>query len=181
MGSPASTAVFGNAFYVEQSDQSSGIRVHMPGHGLTVDAEVALTGRVRTARTGERYIEAWSASALGPMSVGPLGLNARALGGGDWQYDPAAGAGQQGIAGAYGLNNIGLLVRAWGRVTSTAADYFTIDDGSSVNVKCVVPAGVILPDQDDYVSVTGISSCEKVGDDLHRLVRVRDQSDILPL
>ena len=89
------------------------------------------------------------------------------------------GAGQQGIIGASGLNNIGLLICTWGQVTSTGAGYFVIDDGSEVDVKCVVPAGVTPPSIGDYVGVTGISSCEMTGDDLYRLLRVRAQEDIV--
>ena len=61
----------------------------------------------------------------------------------------------------------------------TGYDAFTIDDGSGVDVKCIVPAGVTLPGVGGYVGVTGISSCEKIGEELHRLLRVREQADIV--
>ena len=92
--------------------------------------------------------------------------------------DSITGFGQRGITGAYGLNNVGLLIKTWGEVTSVGANEFTIDDGSDVDVKCIVPAGVTLPNPGDLVFVTGISSCERVGDDLHRLLRIRNQDDI---
>ena len=173
------SAVFEDFFYVEADNRESGIRVDTPAHGLAVGMRADLEGTVRTNADGERYIDATSAVQNGTGSVGPLGMTNRSLGGGDWQYDPPTGAGQKGIAGAHGLNNIGLLVGVWGQVTSTGADYFVIDDGSGVDVKCVVPTGVTLPAQDAHVSVTGISSCEKHGDDLHRLLRVRAQEDIV--
>ena len=104
----------------------------------------------------------------------------RSVGGGDF-LDSITGFGQRGITGGFGLNNIGLLVTTWGEVSSVGADSFIIDDGSGVDVRCVVPAGVTLPGVDNYVAVTGASSCEKVGDDLYRLLRVREQDDIVVL
>ncbi len=92
------------------------------------------------------------------------------------------------LVDAPGLNNIGLLVCTTGRVTYVGATYFYIDDGSGVSdstdhaaVRVFAP-GLSLPALDDYVRVTGISSCFKASpdsDDLCRLVRVRDQADIV--
>jgi hypothetical protein len=48
-----------------------------------------------------------------------------------------------------------------------------------ISVKVICPAGVTLPSLDARVSVTGISSCEKVGEVVRRVIRVRDASDIL--
>jgi len=42
---------------------------------------------------------------------------------------------------------------------------FTIDDGSG-SVKCVVSAGVTIDPNWRFVEVTGISSREKVGDEI---------------
>ncbi len=91
------------------------------------------------------------------------------------------------MKGGAGLNNIGLLTRAWGKVTGTGANYFYLDDGSALDdgsgclgVK-VLAEGLSIPGEGACVTVTGISSCFKDGDDLHRLVRVRDQADIAVL
>lgn len=40
---------------------------------------------------------------------------------------------------------------------------------------------VIIDPAWQYVIVTGISSCYKENDDLHRLILVRQQTDILPV
>jgi hypothetical protein len=91
----------------------------------------------------------------------PLVMTNKALGGGD--YEAALGFGQQGVLGGVGLNNIGLLVKTTGWVTekdtSASPAWFRIDDGSGVGVKVFgsVPSGT------PYVTVTGISSCEKPG------------------
>jgi hypothetical protein len=112
----------------------------------------------------------------------------RSIGGAGYFWNQnGENCGQQGITEAYGLNNIGLLVRTCGKVVQiepvsdpALPTWFKIDDGSGVNVKCVVPSGVTINPGWNYVGVTGISSCEKDGDDLYRLVRVREQSDIAP-
>jgi hypothetical protein len=129
---------------------------------------VDVTGLLRTNAAGERYIDSsGSVTPLGSGSVTPLGLSNAALGGGDWLYDSATGAGQRGVWGHKGLNNIGLLVKIWGKVTAANRGWFYVDDGSGVsdgtgNHGVYVDAqGQSLPDVGAYVSVTGISSCDR--------------------
>jgi hypothetical protein len=83
--------------------------------------------------------------------------------------------------------HVGLLVRTWGRVTEVEAaappappTWFTIDYDSRVGLKCALPAGVMVDPALDFVTVTGISSCE-TRDQFVRVVRVGSQDDILPL
>ena len=176
--SPIVSAAWDDVFYIEEDDRSSGIRVESVAHGFTEGDAVYVKGYLRTNPHDERYIEPVSITPMGSGGVAPLGMNNKWLGGGDFFYDAGPPiSGQRGITGASGLNNIGLLVKTWGEVTYVGADYFTIDDGSDVNVKCLVPAGVTLPNLGD-VSVTGISSCEKGHAELHRVLRIRDQNDI---
>ncbi len=186
-----STAIVAGAFpdffYIEVDDRSSGIRVEKAGHGMSEGMRADVEGSIETNSDGERYIAAATVSPGGSGSVAPVGLNNISLGGGDWFYNESTGAGQKGVAGGCGLNNIGLLIRTWGKVTYADADYFYLEDGSllddgsgNVGVK-VLAEGLILPAQDSYVQVTGISSCFKVGDDLHPLIRVRDSADIVVL
>jgi hypothetical protein len=82
------------------------------------------------------------------------------VGGEDWLYDSATGAGQRGATGGAGLNNVGLLVRTWGRVLSAGDGSLTITDGSSAGLKVdtsmlSAPAGA-----GDFVIVTGIVRIE---------------------
>ena len=167
------------AFYVEQSDRASGIQCRAdslldPGqcgviYGLmdTIDGERVLTNAAAV-------LESLS-TALIPE---PLGMGNHGVVGGTQGL-------QEGIFECSGLNNIGLLVRTWGQFTKLSETEFAVDDGSGVSVKCVVPAGVALdPDPQNpwqYVVVTGISSCYRDGDDLKRLLRVREQVDIVPV
>ena len=70
------------------------------------------------------------------------------------------------------------------KMTVEKGDIYIIPKGADIHFK-VDPSGplkklcVMMPAPDDYVGVTGVSSCEKVGGELHRLIRVREQTDIV--
>ena len=174
------TAAFQNYFYIESDDRVFGIRVEKIGHSFTQGARVNVSGTVQTNTNNERYISATSISSAGVGAVTPVGVTNKVLGGGSWNYNPTTGAGQEGITDSSGLNNVGLLVRTTGRFTYVNASTFSIDDGSGVHVKCVVPTGVTIQPGWTRVRVTGVSSCEKDGSNLRRLILVRSQSDITP-
>ncbi|MEI6914242.1 MAG: aryl-sulfate sulfotransferase, partial [Armatimonadota bacterium] len=170
------TAAFDSFFYAEASDRSYGIRVDKPSHGLTIGLKADIVGQIQTTPDGERTIAASSVSTVGSGSIRPAATCNRWIGGGQSGYQGAVAP--EGT----GLNNIGLLLLTWGQVTgideSNPETWFTIDDGSGINVKCVVPIGVTIDSSWQFATVTGISSCEKVGDELHRLLRVRSQEDL---
>ena len=175
------SAVFGDSFYVEVDDRTSGMLVKKPGHTLQAGSRARVVGYPATNSDSERFIDASTADSTGTGSVAALGMPNRSVGGGSFQL-------QSGITGASGLNNIGLLVSTYGKVKEiepvtepAMPTWFTIDDGSEVNVKCIVPSGVTIDPAWQYVRVTGVSSCEKVGAELHAVVRVRGQADILGL
>jgi hypothetical protein len=134
-------------------------------------------GTVQTNSSGERYVQADVIASAGSGEVRPVCMNNKSVGGGDWFYDPTGG-GQKGVQGGVGLNNIGLLVRTFGRVGLTGPDFYYIDDGSNVGfgtpfagVKVQVLPGVSIPPSGYPMwIVTGISSCYRLGDDLQRLI-----------
>jgi len=142
-----------------------------------------VTGNTNTNPAGERYIEAATALENGSGTVEPLGLNNLGTGGGDWFYDESTGAGQRGVLGGTGLNNIGLLVRTWGKITYVGADDFYIEDGSGADDGSGHPGVRVLgrppvdPGADPvgkWVRVEGVSSCYKTETGLHRLIRGTD-------
>jgi len=181
------TAIFGDHFYIEEADRAAGIRVqpiHMPPV-LWVGAILEVAGDMQTTADGERVVNAATSMLTDAGGTEPLMLINRIIGGGDWNYNPGTGAGQKGVNGGSGLNNIGLLITTVGRVTHADTDYFYLDDGSALDdgsgylgVK-VRATSLDIPAENSYVNVTGISSCSKEGDDLYRLIRVRDQADIV--
>jgi hypothetical protein len=148
----------------------------MPGT-IAIGKKVDIAGEMKTDENDERYIDGIASVQTGVGSTKPVGMCNRSLGGGDWLYVPATGAGQKGVTDASGLNNLGLLVTTTGNIVETGSNYFLIDDGSGVPTKCTVPAGVSFPSS-GYVSVTGISSMEKIGGTNKRVVKIRMQADI---
>ncbi|MCC6484011.1 MAG: hypothetical protein IT209_04110, partial [Armatimonadetes bacterium] len=181
------TAVWPDAFYIEQPDRACGIRVQKTAHGLSVGQSATISGTMATNSDGERYIAASSASGSAGQILTALTVSQRLLGGAaSSDYSPTAGTGQRGVKNGVDLNNIGLLVRVSGTVTyvDPNGQFFTIWDGSSVKdsdghqgVRIFAP-GLSLPTVGQFVTVTGASSCYKVGSDLYPLVRVRNASDI---
>lgn len=175
--------VLADSIYIEEPNRSSGIRVF--GGSALEEEMVNLTGVVRTASDGERFIDASSVMPspfdIPAVPIKPLGLTCESLGGGD--FGSSMTIGQRGVAGGTGLNNIGLLVSTWGRVSMPGPlAGFSISDGSQVDVRVALPDGVTPPSPGSYVKVTGISSCypDQYGG-LHRLIRVRKQGDIVVL
>ena len=171
--------------YVERANRSSGIRVDTAGD--FAEGEVLnVSGTIQTdSLTGERYVSAvapWPKLMGGSSMPGALALPNRALGGG------ASGL-QPGVLNGFGLNNIGLLVNAWGRVTQVGEDYLYIDDGSKLkdgtltgaeeNIGVRVICDPTDYDAGDYLIVTGISSCfETPSAQIARRILVRRPSDI---
>ncbi|MGC8861959.1 MAG: hypothetical protein ACP5R5_04190, partial [Armatimonadota bacterium] len=179
------TDQIGGDFYVEEPDRSCGIRVRPAGSGQVSEGEsVEVVGKLDTLPSGERAIVDATVRRAPLPIPGPtaLGMPNRSVGRGDFFYEPGPpGVGQVGVVGGLGLNNIGLLVRTWGRVKSAdpMSGSFVIDDGSNVDLKCVAPAQVLLPSPGQYVSVTGISSCEAGDPGPVRVICVRRQADIV--
>jgi len=176
------TAIFDTYLYVSEPDRFAGTKVvpvQMPEE-LTVNDEVNVMGVMRTAN-GERYVGDAVVTWIGVTGgVDPLGVNNSAVGGGDWEYDSGTGAGQRGITGATGTNNIGLLITIWGSYSQIDTTTFHVDDGSGTPVRCVVPTGVTLDPNWQFVVVTGISSCYEDAGVLHRRILVRDQG-VIPI
>lgn len=155
------TASFGGFFYIEAEDRSCGIRVVKADHGVQAGDKVNVAGALKTNADGERYIEAETVAARGTGSIAPLHINARALGGGDWFFNPATGGGQQGVVDGLGLNNIGLLVTTWGKLTYLDGTY-ALDKTAKILIE-----GMGLAVKDTYLRVTGAVSCYRDADGLH--------------
>jgi len=179
----AGTSQIGGAFYVENPDRSGGIRVEWPA-GTSVPQWVSadVAGRLATADTGERKIDAFSVTQYSGSSLAALALPNFVLGG------ASPGSYTSGVTGASGLYNIGLLVTSWGRVTEVGAGCFWMDDGSGITADTghlgvrVVTGGLAMPPGfglDAYVMATGISSCAKLPDGtIVRAILGRASSDI---
>lgn len=180
---------FTGFFYVEESDRSSGIRVVVPPTTIPDLARgkvVNVIGTMGTNGAGERQL-------VEPMVIvistdtppDPVAMRNNHLGGCDLGTPPL---GQYGVKDGTGLNNIGLLVQTWGRVTyvDTVADYFYLDDGSKISdgsghagVRVAGTSLAVLPELDHYVTVIAVSSMFKPGMDRHRLLLPRADDDVV--
>lgn len=171
---------FAGFFYIEETDRSSGIRISASPSavsGLARGSVVNVIGRMGTLSSGERHIVGpvvVIASTRTPLT--PLGMPGRSIGGGHAGTPPL---GQFGVTGGFGLNNVGLLIQTWGRVTATGTGYVVIDDGSGP-VTVDTSALASPPALQSYVSVIGISSLYQSAGDRLRLVLPRQDTDIKP-
>ena len=70
-------------------------------------------------------------------------MSIKDLGGPDLQYNSSTGAGQKGITGGLGANNVGLQVVTEGTVSEVAADHviLTYGDGPSLRFNIDAPSG----------------------------------------
>lgn len=183
------TAAFSGYFYVESQDRLCGLRVATSAFSVGVGSTVSLGGTMQTAATGERYLQADWVSASGSGTIGPLGMPNGNIGGSGWHYSPVTGAGQCGVLSGTGLNNVGLLISTWGRVTAKGTDYLYIDDGTelrdgtmtltqeNVGVRVVcAPSSWQIGDQ---LAVRGISSCFRTpSGETARQILIRSSSDV---
>lgn len=171
----------GDEFYICEPDGGSGLRIQS-SVPLKEGDMVGLLGWLVTLR-GERTVQADELYIQPTTGVvpNPRAMPNRVLGGADICPET------KGVTGGTGARNIGLLVKTWGTTTYVGGpgeNYFYIDDGSGasdgsgrVGVK-VATRGLIKPPLGANVIVTGISSCEELGDRIVPMLKVRRQSDI---
>ncbi|MDO8684395.1 MAG: putative collagen-binding domain-containing protein [Armatimonadota bacterium] len=191
----AVSAKFGDCFYIQEIQEPGnriGIKISpLPLASFSVGDNVDVVGVIKGAND-ERYLDITGNTvktnlpALG--DPGPVGMGAASLGG--ILLDPLA----PGVDAGLGPNNIGLLVRVWGRVTQlqdTNPKYLYIDDGSGLkdgtqtglidNVGIRVNMDPSDYDENDYLVITGISGFFNDGGILKRQVTPRAGGIIGPL
>lgn len=168
-------------FYVQELGFSFGMRVKAAACPNPGDVVTITSGTLKTIEC-QRYIDnaSYTVSEHNHTSK-PVGMNNKVVGGGDFLYEAGPPiVGQQGFWDGAGLNNIGMLIRIWGKVveidTRPTPLYYYIDDGSGVDmaVDLEVAPGQAMPFDHhvgDYIIVDGISSCLPVDDWPVRVLR----------
>lgn len=159
------TAIFKGAFYIEDSDRSSGIKV-VSNDAVLVGSKVTLSGTLGTLN-GERIITAtYDPVVVGTGAVLPLGMTNKTLGGAN-------------ITDGSGLGNVGLLVRVWGNIIDRSHDgYIVIDDGSGLNVKVnLANVSKTIDGSTELVTLTGICSVENIGGVVTPVIIPRNDGD----
>lgn len=171
-------------FFIQEPNKASGIRVDQypyPWWWFSPGDEVAITSGQVTTIDNQRVLVVdpqnidYDYVNLGP--IGPLGLNNRSVAGGPFNiYTP-------GATDAFGLNNVGLLIKTWGKASDIQPGYFYISDGSdNIGVKVDLNLGYYNISHNvqagDYAAVTGIATLETINNQQMRVVKPRDSSDI---
>lgn len=167
---------FADCFYLEEATRFAGIRVNSSTPVLEGNL-VRIFGRLSTVG-GERILIPHSVNTQPDAQITyPLGMPNKILVG-------------DGIGGASGLNNSGLLVRIWGKVSDPGTGGFYVDDGSSLvdvtghkgvwvsTVSLYSGRTMTLPAIGKWVAVTGVAASRSQGVSIQRIIRPRSQSDI---
>ncbi|MDH7602787.1 MAG: Ig-like domain-containing protein [Armatimonadota bacterium] len=176
------TASFGSYFYIEEPNRTAGIKVTNATAAPAVGTVVNVAGTLNTLN-GEREISATSVTEVGSAEVPePVGLTNKNLGGGP------AGPYTPGVYGSLGPNNVGLLVRCWGKVRAVVGTYYMyIDDGSrlrdgygyeGIRIDISGLTGWTPPSIGKYVGVTGISTTSMISGKIQRRLKVRQAADV---
>lgn len=179
-------------FFIQEDDRSCGIKVipnndsPLPSRGDRVNiAQALLAVQNGQLVLGGAGVSVDSSNNPDPE---PLATNIRSIGGAKLGIQPATDA-------AYGLNNVGLLVRITGKVAAFVMDdiaggfWFTLDDGSGAQTKyqngfgeTTVPGIKIFygafVNEGDNITVTGISSVENIFGINQRVIIPRDENDL---
>lgn len=118
-----------------------------------------------------------------PVLPGALGVKNKDVGGG--AQGKQSGVWDAAGGDARGLNNIGLLIKTWGKVTHVDDGFFYISDGTAMDdgsgYQGIRVNFQYTGTEGRYVSVTGISTCLKSGGRLIRMIRPRKGSDIVEM
>ena len=183
------------AFYVQEANRISGIRVYLHGNPAQVLAGdmVDVSGQIVTSATsGERYIDypIMTVRFAGVPVPKPLAMINRSLGGQDLNDLT------HGITAGKGPYNVGLLLTTWGMVTSkdtaSPSRFFYVDDGTALS-EGVGLQGVYVytsslasgnsitpPEVGHYAIVTGICTMARLPDGrIVARLRPRTQADIV--
>ncbi|MGC8863202.1 MAG: fibronectin type III domain-containing protein [Armatimonadota bacterium] len=172
------SAVLPDGFYVQDADRICGLKV-LGTQNASVGNIVSVTGKMATVG-GERILQDAIVTVTGSQTApAPRGMAIRTVGG------AAIPPNIPGLTDGVGANNIGLLIRTWGRVIEVGSSEFWIDDGSALSAAGgktglkVAAAGLALPDLNDFVAITGISGTESSGGVIYPVLRPRTDSDIV--
>ena len=173
------SAAFSGRFYIEETNagtkRSSGIYVES-SEVVAPDQEVEVFGRLGLIDGYERAIKNTKVVTYGIMgtTVQPILMTTRDLGG------EAFNIFTNGIAGAFGVNNIGLLVTIIGTVTDKQTGYIYVDDGYAIDdgtghvgVRVDTTGLMTPPNKDQHVIITGISTAYNTGTAYVRFIRPR--------
>ncbi len=179
------THAVGGTLWIEESDRSAALKVLSAatvarGDLVSVAGDLGLSGPQRVLTASDVVV-----SASGRQVPAPIWMVHNALGGQPFN------AATPGVTGASGLYNAGLLVSAFGIVTSVDVSdpenkffYFddgcSLQDGSGSGVRVRIGANT-EPAVGSLVKVTGVVELETVGGSSASVILARDAADVTQL
>lgn len=152
--------------FIQDTDKPSAL--YLPGvTGFSVGSYMNVGGLLGTNGLLRVLTASEPATGTGTVTVNPLGMACRSLGGVDInQWTP-------GLPGGQGANNMGVLVRVAGKVTSSAATYFMLSDGlNEIQVQSTANPG------SGNVTVTGICSSTVYNSQIIPMIITRSVLDV---
>ncbi len=166
-------------FYIQELDRAGGIGVIWTGTVLPGDV-VEVVGTVDEI-DGECVLLASTVVPAGPPQPPPIPILVKNadVGGADFAYQENPPAGQKGVLGGTGLNNVGLLLTTSGWVSAGGATWIYVDDGSTdsgLKVDCTYLTA--MPPPGIFIVITGVCGVEPAGQDLIPVLRPRSNADI---
>lgn len=166
--------------YIEDSGRSCGIQIYLGSSspaGVSEGSVVTVSGTITTRPNGERAVAYPIVTVTGSSpAIEPVAVRNRMIGGTSFGF-------QSGVRNGLGTNNIGILIRTWGWVSSVdpSGGYATIDDGSGIDIRIDISRLINKPRLREYLLITGIVSTYAVADgDLIPLVVPRRPNDVNP-
>lgn len=164
------STAFPDAFYVEEDNRVSGIRVELAG-SFAADQIVTVLGKLGIASNGERAI----LDAVVPDGTTTTGTPIQAL------AISTKGAAGKALPAGKGLDNTGLLVKIAGKVTSVVSDGFYLDDASKLSDSDGTGIKVWTGSPDSAttgasVTVTGVISLRQPGTVIYPQILKRDMA-----
>ena len=167
-----------NVIYVEEETRAAGVAVQSSPM-LTQVAE------------GQRIEVTGTLDKSGPQPI-VRALSVKLVGGSGGAFADETplkplGTPNKSAAGEVGLDNTGLLVTIWGKVTAVDGSYFCVDDGSGrtdgmghAGIPVLISEQVtpITTPTESYVAVTGVLGKKDLGGGAVTVIRPRAQADI---
>lgn len=167
-----------NVIYVEEEARTAGV---------AVQSSPMLT----QVTEGQRIEVTGTLDKSGPQPI-IRALNVKLVGGSGGGFADETplkplGTPNKSAAGEVGLDNTGMLVTIWGKVTAVDSSYFCVDDGSGrtdgmghagIPVLISEQTTPITTPTESYVAVTGVLGKKDLGGGAVTVIRPRAQTDI---
>ncbi len=173
----AGTNEVAGRLYIQDPDRSSGIAV-ITSTPVSAGAVVTVSGSLGRVE-GERALINTIVQVVSPSGAQlpiPMYVNGRDMGG------RSLNVLNPGVPGSAGMYNLGLLIRAAGKVTAVGTGCFWLNDGGSraaeggrTGIKVLSNAAVTVG---KAVKVTGVSSAYSDGGTIRSVIRTRTAADV---